>query len=372
MRAVQDGEGDGLSDLLEALEGDARQARAALLESLRGRGCSEDEIRRAHEDGRLELLPLELNLREEGSRTLEEIAAAHGVDPDALESTRRALGLPVERGAPIYGAALDDHAERLAVALEAGMPLEALEATNRVIGRSMAAVAAAARDALAALLAQSGVSEDERPLRAAEAVGSLAPEVDRVLSYAFFEHVRELVRRESGASLLASGAPGDVRSVGIAFADLVGFTSMSQGLGPAGLGSVAGRLEDLALEALRPGVSVVKTIGDEVMLASEDVPALVETVLDLVAAAAAPSQGLPPLRAGAAAGRALQRAGDWYGQTVNLASRLTALAEPGSLLVDDGVRQAAAEAAPWSPHGTCAVRGLDQPVSVHSARAAPA
>jgi adenylate cyclase len=368
---VQSVEADGLTDLFEGLEGEARQARVTLLESLRGRGCSADEIQRAHEKGRLELLPLELNFREEGSRTLEETAAAHGVDPDALESTRRALGLPTERGAPIYGAALDDHAQRLAVALEAGMPLEALEATNRVIGRSMAAVAAAARDALAALLAQSGVSEDERPLRAAEAVRALAPELERVLSYAFLEQVRDLVRRESGESLLASGEAADVRAVGIAFADLVGFTSMSQGLGPAELGGVAGRLEDLALEALRPGVSLVKTIGDEVMLASEDVPALVETVLDLVAAAAAPSEGLPPLRAGAAAGRALQRAGDWYGQTVNLASRLTALAEPGSLLVDEGVRQAAAETAPWSAHGACAVRGLDQPVSVHSARAVP-
>jgi hypothetical protein len=166
-----------------------------------------------------------LALRADGSRSLEEIAGARGVEPDPLADTRRALGLPVERGQAIYGSALDDHARRLRTALDTGMPLEALLTINRVIGRAMAAVASASRDALQALLADTDVDESARALRAAEAAEALVPELGRVLAYAFGEHVRGLVRLEAGAHLVDAGA-ADVREVGIAFADLVGFTAL--------------------------------------------------------------------------------------------------------------------------------------------------
>jgi adenylate cyclase len=190
--------------------------------------------------------------------------------------TRRALGLGVERGQAIYTSALDDHARRLRTALDAGMPLEALLTINRVIGRAMAAVASASRDAMQALLADTDDDESARALRAAEAAEALVPELGKVLAYAFGEHVRELVRLEAGAHLVDLGA-ADVREVGIAFADLVGFTSLGDRLTPRELGRVAERLESLAFDALRPGVAVVKTIGDEVMLAASDVPALVSS-----------------------------------------------------------------------------------------------
>jgi adenylate cyclase len=354
---------DDLDDLTAGPDGAARRA---LIEGLLERGCTPEHIRAAHARGRLSLLPLELALRADGSRSLEQIAEAHRVDPDALADTRRALGLPVERGRPIYGSALDDHARRLRTALEAGMPLEALLTINRVIGRAMAAVASASRDAMQTLLADTDVDESARALRAAEAAEALVPELDKVLAYAFGEHVRELVRLEAGAHLVDVGE-ADVREVGIAFADLVGFTSLGEQLTPRELGGLAERLESLAFDALRPGVTVVKTIGDEVMLAASDVPALVATILDLLAAADA-QDALPRLRAGAAAGPTMNRAGDWYGQTVNLASRLTALAEPGTLSADLSVRTAAEAVATWSPAVPREVRGYDRPVDVHSAR----
>jgi adenylate cyclase len=356
-----------LTDLLDGLEGEARSARSALIEELLTRGCTPEEIRVAHEEERLDLMPLELALREDGSRTLEETAAAHGVEPNDLEVTRRALGLPVERGQPVYGQALASHAERLRTAVDAGMPVTALVSINRVIGRSMMSVAAGARDALLALLSESGVPDHERPLRAAQAAEALAPELERVLAYAFLEHVREMVRQEAGSSLLAAGAGADVREVGIAFADLVGFTSLGETLGPAEVGRVAERLESLAGEAVRPRVNLVKTIGDEIMLASEDVPALVASVLELVAAADA-DDVLPSLRAGAAAGPAVGRAGDWYGRTVNLASRLTALADPGTLLADAALRAGAPGAAEWTEDGTRMVKGMREPVTAYRAR----
>ena len=82
---------------------------------------------------------------------------------------------------------------------------------------------------------------------------------------------------------------------------------------------------------------VVKQIGDAVMLVSPDAAAAVETCLALVERAEA-EEDFPPLRAGIAYGPAVNRWGDWFGSTVNVASRLTARARPGAVLVTEAVR----------------------------------
>jgi adenylate cyclase len=355
---------DDLSDLAAGLDERERKARLALIERLLDRGCTPGEIREAHARGRLALLPLELTLRDEGSRSLEEIGAEHGIDPEALVITRRALGLPAERGQPLYGRAVDGQAQRLRNALDAGVPLEALVTINRVVGRAMATIASAARDTMETLLAQTDVDESVRALRAAEATEALLPDFEQVLVYALGEHVRELVRLEAGTRLARAGEP-DVRDVAIAFADLVDFTGLGDRLAPNELAEVAERFETLAFEALEPGVSVVKTIGDEVMLASPDPPALVASVLALIRSAE--GSDLPSIRAGAAAGPARHRAGDWYGRTVNLASRLAAVAEPGTL-TGDPVLVAATPAVAWTPAGERELRGFEAPVEVARAR----
>src|SRR6188472_1605876 len=111
---------EDLERLLQAIGAEPGGARARIAEDLLRRGCTADEIRDAHERGRLSLLPLERVLLAEGGRTLEEIAADHGVELDALIATRRAVGLPAEPGLAVYGTPVDEHAERLRVALAAG------------------------------------------------------------------------------------------------------------------------------------------------------------------------------------------------------------------------------------------------------------
>jgi Adenylate cyclase regulatory domain len=174
-----------LDALLRELEARPGAARAAIVEELLRRGCPEEEIRKAHRNGRLALLPLECALRDEGSKTPEEIAAEHGVDLDELIATRRALGLHAEAGAPVYGDALAEHARRLRFARDVGMPLEALMGINRVVARTMPRIAAASRDATLALLADEVADESQRALRAAEAAEELAPQFERVLAYVY-------------------------------------------------------------------------------------------------------------------------------------------------------------------------------------------
>lgn len=105
------------------------------------------------------------------------------------------------------------------------------------------------------------------------------------------------------------------------------------------LGEISARLEQLTLETVVPPVRFVKSIGDAVMLVSPDAPSLLDAALTLVDAAGAQHSGLPELRAGVATGPALSRAGDWFGRPVNLASRITTIARPGSVLAAEGVQE---------------------------------
>jgi adenylate cyclase len=106
---------------------------------------------------------------------------------------------------------------------------------------------------------------------------------------------------------------------------------------------VARRLAEVAGDVVEPPVRLVKTIGDAVMLVSLEPAALVDAALDLVAAADADGSELPQLRAGVAVGEAVAYGGDWYGRPINLASRLTSIARPSSVLATEAVREALPE-----------------------------
>ncbi len=96
---------------------------------------------------------------------------------------------------------------------------------------------------------------------------------------------------------------------------------------------------------------------------------MVDAALMLVEAIEAAE--LPALRAGIAIGPALQRAGDWYGHPVNLASRVTGVARPGSVLCTQEIRDAAGDVFAWSFAGRHRFKGVREPVPLHRARRRP-
>jgi adenylate cyclase len=114
-----------------------------------------------------------------------------------------------------------------------------------------------------------------------------------------------------------------------------------------------------------PPVRLIKTIGDAAMLVSTEPAPLVEAALRLVAAVE--EADLPTLRAGIALGPAAQRAGDFYGHSVNLASRVTGVARPGSVLCTPEVREAAPDRFAWSYAGRFKLKGIGEPVALHRA-----
>jgi adenylate cyclase len=171
----------------------------------------------------------------------------------------------------------------------------------------------------------------------------------------------------SVAERAAGKLPG-AREVTVCFADLVGFTRLGEAVPPEELENLANRLTGLARDVASPPVGFIKTIGDAVMFVSTDAAALLRAALELLVAAE--KADLPPLRVGLAAGSAVRRAGDWFGSPVNLASRVTAVARPGTVLVAESAHDLIGESDDfsWSFAGARHVKGVKGEVKLFRAR----
>jgi adenylate cyclase len=97
---------------------------------------------------------------------------------------------------------------------------------------------------------------------------------------------------------------------------------------------------------------------------------LLDAALGLVESVEAEGESFPQLRAGVAKGEALARGGDWYGHPVNLASRVTSIARPGSVLATQQVRDVAEDDYRWSYAGRRRVKGIRGDVELHRVRVA--
>lgn len=329
---------DGLADER------ARDARLRLLESLHADGATLEELSAAVAEGRLALLPVERVLAAEAEPryTGREVAELVGQDLQTLAAFRVALGFPVrDPDARAFTEEDLEAARRGARFAEAGLPEEGRLEIARAMGRAGAEIAEAIRRLATESLVQPGDTELDLGLRLADFARHLAPDAGPALVAALNEHLREQVRQEVvGQADLASGRIHGVREASVAFADLVGFTSLGEQIPAEQLGGIAVRLESLARDVTQDTVRLVKTIGDAVMLAAPEPAPLVASALELIEAAGTEGEDFPRLRAGIASGEVVARAGDYYGRPVNLASRLTALARPASVLVTGAVREA--------------------------------
>jgi adenylate cyclase len=358
--------------LLDGLDGSRRTERLALLEQLVADGVPLSELRRSSEAGTIMYLPADRAIVSGERYTVSEIAALSGVEEDFLIAARRATGLPIpEREEAAYTEAELEAARTTHVARGAGLSDEELLELMRVLGRSLSQVAETLRAMPLKLVLEPGMSEPELANRYAQAAGALYPLVSPLLESVLTLHLKHATQSTVVSELERSGGilPGS-REVTICFADLVGFTRLGEEVPPDELGRLAARLEALAGDAAQPPVRLVKTIGDAAMLASPQPEPLLGATLRLIEAADAEGEDFPQLRAGAAIGQALPRAGDWFGRPVNLASRITSIARPSSLLVDRGLREAVDGPYRWSFAGERRLRGIRGPVPLFRARRA--
>src|SRR6187549_2568208 len=329
--------------LLDGLEGEARESRRELLERLSGEGVPLEELREAVAAGRLTLLPVERALAGGTPRyTPREVAEKTGLDLELLQRTTAALGVPFPNPDERSATEADLEAARRVKAFhDAGLPEEGILQVARTIGMGTARIAEANRELIVRTLMRPGDTERDLALRFAAAAEQMLPVFEPILIHALRSHLLEQVRR-----------------------DVIGAADVAAGE----LGLIAGRLEELATAVAEPPVRLVKLIGDAAMLVSSDAEAMVEAALRMVEAAERAGTHFPRLRAGIAFGSVHVQTGDYYGRPVNLASRLTAVARPGSVLLDAVAKEEAGEGFRYSYAGERQLKGLDSRTSLYRAR----
>jgi adenylate cyclase len=360
--------------LLDGIDGDVREARLALLEDLWADGASLEELHNAVEAGRLTLLPVERALAGQGPRyTLREVADLSEVDADLLQRFSAALGVPYSD--PDARTATDadlEAARRIKSFIDGGLPEEGMLQVARTIGMGMARVAEANRELVVKTVMEPGDTERDLARRFTVAAEYMLPLVGPTLLYALQAHMLEQIKRDViGAADLESGEVRGTADMSVCFADLVEFTRLGEEIAPEELGSVAGRFEEMTTEVVEPPVRLVKMIGDAAMLVSADAEANVETAMRLIECAEAEGENFPVLRAGVALGPVVAQSGDYYGRAVNLASRITGVARPASVLVDEATKDRVGDRFHYSYAGERRLKGIDARIKLFRARREP-
>lgn len=268
---------------------------------------------------------------------LRDVAFDARVDRDDLKRLFAASGRLRDDGR--YGDADRTYARDLAVLLER-FELPVLERMLRLHRRAMTTVAVdelaqLQRDPrLAPLFEPGGELPADLVAAIAEDAALIVPITERLLA---LDHHESLLRLLD-TTVVADASTTSSTSVDLAvgFVDLVGFTRLSATAAPDSVGDVLGGFEDAVHAAATDvgDVLVVKFIGDAAMLVGGRVDDVIEVCLRVTDGARSTDDEVER-RAGVAAGSVSVRDGDYIGHAVNTAARLTDLARPGSVLVDE-------------------------------------
>jgi adenylate cyclase len=360
------------SGLLDGLTGDARAQRAELIPWLLEQGITVEEIRAAFAPM---LLPARRTLGDDGSRlSARQISERAGMEIDQLMRFLRASGLASveDPDAPVYLRPDAETVVHIKGFLDLGFDPDQLLTVVRVLAEGLSRAAEAMRyTGVATTMQHSGTTEVEMAKGVQALVGTVAPLLGPMIQDMLMLQLRHAMETEAvNANERAAGAPlPGARLVAVAFADLVGFTRLGETVRPEELEQLANRLADAARDVAVPPVRFIKTIGDAVMLVSTNTAALLDSMLTLVEVTEA-DEGLPQLRAGVAFGPAVSRVGDWFGSPVNLASRVTSVARPGSVLVSEAAYEKVGDdgSFDWSYARARRLKGIRDDVKLFRAR----
>ena len=149
----------------------------------------------------------------------------------------------------------------------------------------------------------------------------------------------------------------------VLFADLAGYSALTEAHGDESAADLLAHFYELARAAVGADGRLVKTIGDAVMIVAEAPSAAASIALRLAASASAESS-FPAVRIGLHAGPVVERQGDVFGATVNLAARVVAHARPGQILCTSQVAQALAGGPPVHARGTAVFKNMVEPVEI--------
>lgn len=362
---------ENIDDLLDGLEGAARAERAELVGWLLEQGITVEEIRSTNPPL---LLASRRLIGDDGSYvSAREISEQHNIDLMLLQRVQRAIGLARvdDPDAAIHMRADGEAAAYAQRFVELGLDPDQVVLVVRVLAEGLSHAAEVMRYAALAAIMRPGASELEVAQASKALVGQIGPQLGPMIEQMLFMQLRHMMETEAvNAAERAAGKPlPGARQVTVAFADLVGFTRLGEVVSPEELGQLASRLAGLARDVTAPPVRFVKTIGDAVMFICPEPAPLLDVVLKLVEAVDTDND-FPRLRAGVSSGMAVSRAGDWFGSPVNVASRVTGVARPGTVLVADSVWEAVGESGEYAASfaGARRLKGVKNEVKLFRVR----
>ena len=342
-------------------------AHGRLVARLRDRGHSLKDIRAAGQDGRLAFgLLEELFPHQDGDFTLADAAHETGLEPALIERIYAAIGFPHESVERIN----EDDLQLLryvAAVLAAGFPLVAFLQLVRVYGHAVAQIADAETRLFHLYVHEPLMRDSIDSVEMAEEMRGLAEEL-LPLASPIMDHIHQRFLQHFGEQDLighmetdADGGQlnlGRIR-VAIAFADLAGYTRLTEEEGEEHAVDAVERFVEAVELTLPDDARVIKTIGDEVMIVGADGTALTDWAVGFQTL----MTERPTPRIGIHSGVALYRDGDYFGRDVNLTARVVARARGGEVLVSDSVMEAIRDDdhLEFENIGQVKLKGFDEP-----------
>lgn len=315
--------------ICEAVASDAGRDHEVTLselhEALALLGASPEEIEAADANGTLLALAAERFLFPgERLHSAADLAERCGIAEEDLTQMWLALGFPRTEDR-----AFTDHdLEAVRTFLQSGSFSEYTVHETRIISASLGRIADVFVDEIWESY-RAGAQSDREALGAMSA-GVDLERMERMLMYVLRRHLVAGFYRRS--ALHEQSMRDGAASLAIGFADLAGFSTLSQAMSNAELNDVVVTFEKAAYDTVASvGGRIVKTLGDGVLFTAESAAIAADAGLRLASLAVE----LPPVHVGVAFGPVLMRQGDCFGPTVNLVSRIVGCAAGGEVVVDE-------------------------------------
>jgi adenylate cyclase len=354
----------------------AAATQVRIVARLRERGYTLEQIRAASDSGRLALGDVEDFLSvPEGRHTLRQTARATGLSPGLIERIIVALGL----SAMSVDAISDEDLEMLkyvAAMLEAGLPEVAFTQMARVWGQALAQIAETEVRLFHMYIHEPLMRDGVPGLQIAEQMDGIARELlpftaplmnwvhGRFLAHFVEQDMIGHMEADMGEQALQEGR----LRVAIAFADLAGYTRLTEEHGDEHAVGTVERFVEEVERTLPIDARVLKTLGDEVMIVAADPVGLTRWAVGFQAQSPA---GVPPPRIGIHHGEAIYRDGDYYGREINQAARVVARAAGGEVMVTRAVVDLAAgvDSLAFKLIGEVGLKGFSEPTELFLASA---
>jgi adenylate cyclase len=354
----------------------AAAAQARVVARMRERGHSLEDLKRAGREGRLAFgFAEDLFPRPEDQLTVEEVARETGLEPELIERILVILGTPLGRER-VLGPEDVKALRHCARVLAAGFPLVAFLQLVRVYVQSLRRIADAEVRLFHLYVHEPMIRDAVPELEMAEEMGELAgdilPLAAPLTEYLHTRYLRFFLEQDVVGHMESDmgTAASQVHHVPVTlcFIDLTGFTRYTEEQGDLEALDVVENFVETVEATMPPEATIVKTIGDEVMVVSPDPASLTEWAVGLLAR----FPRRPQPRVGVHYAQAVYRDGDYFGTHVNLAHRVVDRAQAGEVLVTDRVAEAidGREGLELEPIGEVGLKGFPEPTPLFVVRRA--